>query len=67
MTSAIIRFNVVNLDGNDVQNHGGSKQVGFKQLGPGVKTWIHGVHVLKHVWFVVELQGAHENCVAGVI
>ncbi|GKD05914.1 zinc finger, CCHC-type containing protein [Tanacetum coccineum] len=51
-----------------VQNHGGSKQVGlkqlgskqvgFKQLGPGVKTGVHGVQVEKCVWFEVELQGA---------
>ncbi|GJV08061.1 zinc finger, CCHC-type containing protein [Tanacetum coccineum] len=26
-----------------VQKHGGSKQVGFKQLGPGVETGVHGV------------------------
>ncbi|GJU30343.1 hypothetical protein Tco_1173932 [Tanacetum coccineum] len=35
--------------------HGGSKQVGFKQLGPGIET---GVHDEKRVWFEVELQGA---------
>ncbi|GJR38674.1 hypothetical protein Tco_1214358 [Tanacetum coccineum] len=60
-----------------VQNHGGSKQVGlkqlgskqvgfkqlghkqvgFKQLGPGVKTGVHRVQDVKHVWFEVELQG----------
>ncbi|GKC33439.1 hypothetical protein Tco_1040733 [Tanacetum coccineum] len=38
--------------------HGGSKQVGFKQLGPGVETGFHGVHDEKRVWFEVELQGA---------
>ncbi|GKC60326.1 hypothetical protein Tco_1087924, partial [Tanacetum coccineum] len=47
-----------NLDGNIVQKHGGSKQVGFKQLGPGVETGVHGVHDEKRVWFEVELQGA---------
>nr|GEW76037.1 LETM1-like protein [Tanacetum cinerariifolium] len=31
------------LDGNIVQKHGGSKQVGFKQLGPGVETGVHEV------------------------
>ncbi|GKA91517.1 zinc finger, CCHC-type containing protein [Tanacetum coccineum] len=37
----------------------GSKQVGFKQLGPGVETGVHEVHDEKRVWFEVELQGAH--------
>ncbi|GJX31249.1 zinc finger, CCHC-type containing protein [Tanacetum coccineum] len=61
-----------------VQNHGGSKQVGlkqlgskqvrfkqlghkqvgFKQLGLDVKTGVHEVQDVKHVWFEVELQGA---------
>ncbi|GJZ61920.1 zinc finger, CCHC-type containing protein [Tanacetum coccineum] len=40
----IDRFNIENLNGIIVQNHGGSKQVGFKQLGPGVKTGVHRVH-----------------------
>ncbi|GJT82586.1 hypothetical protein Tco_1056928 [Tanacetum coccineum] len=52
------RLNIKKLDGNIVQKHGGSKQVGFKQLGPGVKTGVHGVHDEKRVWFEVELQGA---------
>ncbi|GJY43886.1 hypothetical protein Tco_0432099 [Tanacetum coccineum] len=37
------RLNIEKLDGNIVQKHGGSKQVGFKQLGPGVETGVHGV------------------------
>ncbi|GKE56021.1 hypothetical protein Tco_1495206 [Tanacetum coccineum] len=41
-----------------VQKHGGSKQVGFKQLSPGVETGVHGVQDKKRVWFEVELQGA---------
>ena len=55
MTSMNTRLNIEKLDGNIVQKHGGSKQVGFKQLGLGVKTRFHGVHVQKHVWFEVEL------------
>nr|GEV81840.1 zinc finger, CCHC-type [Tanacetum cinerariifolium] len=47
------RLNIEKLDSNIVQRHGGSKQVGFKQLGPA-----HGVHEKKRVWFEVELQGA---------
>ncbi|GKB80036.1 zinc finger, CCHC-type containing protein [Tanacetum coccineum] len=53
-----VRLNIKKLDGNIVQKHGGSKQVGFKQLGPGVETGVHGVHDEKRVWFEVELQGA---------
>ncbi|GKE90151.1 hypothetical protein Tco_1567626 [Tanacetum coccineum] len=45
-----------------VQKHG----VEFKQLGPGVKTGVHGVQVEKHVWFEVELQGAQGDREAGV-
>ncbi|GJY56656.1 hypothetical protein Tco_0455771 [Tanacetum coccineum] len=37
------------------------KQVGFKQLGPGVETGFHGVQDEKRVWFKVELQGAQGN------
>ncbi|GKB84223.1 hypothetical protein Tco_0956495 [Tanacetum coccineum] len=33
MASSINRFDIEKLDGNIVQNHGGSKQVGLKQLG----------------------------------
>ncbi|GJW40853.1 zinc finger, CCHC-type containing protein [Tanacetum coccineum] len=44
-----------------VQKHGGSKQVGFKQLGLGVETGVHGVHDEKRVWFEVELQGAQRD------
>nr|GEX18019.1 zinc finger, CCHC-type [Tanacetum cinerariifolium] len=39
-----------------VQKHGGSKQVGLKQLGA------HGVQVEKRVWFEMKLQGAQRNC-----
>ncbi|GKB17179.1 hypothetical protein Tco_0851102, partial [Tanacetum coccineum] len=62
------RLNIEKLDGNIVQKHGGSKQVGFKQLshkqvgfkqlGHGVETGFHGVQDEKRVWFEVELQGA---------
>ncbi|GKB98158.1 hypothetical protein Tco_0984295 [Tanacetum coccineum] len=55
------RLNIEKLDGNIVQKHGGSKQVGFKQLGPGVETGVHGVHDEKRVWFEVELQGAQRD------
>nr|GEW25568.1 retrovirus-related Pol polyprotein from transposon TNT 1-94 [Tanacetum cinerariifolium] len=51
--------------------HGGSKQVefkqlghkkvGFKQLGPGVEKGVHGVHDEKRVWFEVELQRAQRD------
>ncbi|GJY43571.1 hypothetical protein Tco_0431784 [Tanacetum coccineum] len=58
MASMNTRINIEKLDGNIVQKHGGSKQVGFKQLGPGVKTGVHGVHDEKRVWFEVKLQGA---------
>nr|GFA55509.1 retrovirus-related Pol polyprotein from transposon TNT 1-94 [Tanacetum cinerariifolium] len=37
----IDRLNIEKLDGNIVQKHGCSKQVGFKQLGPGVETEVH--------------------------
>ncbi|GKE84317.1 hypothetical protein Tco_1558059, partial [Tanacetum coccineum] len=39
----------------------GHKQVGFKQLGLGVKTGVHRVQVEKRVWFDVELHGAQGN------
>nr|GEY70538.1 hypothetical protein [Tanacetum cinerariifolium] len=55
MASTNTRLNIKKLNGNIVQKHGGSTQVGFKQLGPGVET---GVHDEKRVWFEVELQGA---------
>ncbi|GJY90390.1 hypothetical protein Tco_0505586 [Tanacetum coccineum] len=58
MASMNTRLNIEKLDENIVQKHGGSKQVGFKQLGPGVETGVHGVHDEKRVWFEVELQGA---------
>ncbi|GKF93232.1 hypothetical protein Tco_0279951 [Tanacetum coccineum] len=43
MTIMNIRLNIEKLDGNIVQMHGGSKQVGFKQLGRSVETGVHGV------------------------
>ncbi|GJT97097.1 hypothetical protein Tco_1092615 [Tanacetum coccineum] len=55
------RLNIEKLDGNIVQKHGGSKQVGFKQLGPGVEIGVHGVNDEKRVWFEVELQGAQRD------
>ncbi|GKE99622.1 hypothetical protein Tco_0022973 [Tanacetum coccineum] len=58
MASMNTRLNIKKLDENIVQKHGGSKQVGFKQLGPGIETGVHGVHDEKRVWFEVELQGA---------
>ncbi|GJT18577.1 zinc finger, CCHC-type containing protein [Tanacetum coccineum] len=58
MASMNTRLNIEKLDGNIIQKNGGSKQVGFKQLGPGVETRVHGVHNEIHVWFKVELQGA---------
>ncbi|GJT75866.1 hypothetical protein Tco_1042591 [Tanacetum coccineum] len=61
MASMNTRLNIENLDGNILQKHGGTKQVGFKQLGPCVKAGIHGVRVQKCVWFEVGLQGAQEN------
>ncbi|GJS79851.1 hypothetical protein Tco_0729732 [Tanacetum coccineum] len=54
------RFNIKRLDGNGVQNHGDSKQVGFEQLVPCVKTGVHGLNVQKRVWFKVKLQGSQE-------
>ncbi|GJY62225.1 zinc finger, CCHC-type containing protein [Tanacetum coccineum] len=61
MTSMNTRLNIKKLDGNIIQKHGGSKQVGFKQLGFSVETGIHGAHVHKRVWFEVELQGDQGN------
>ncbi|GJR31112.1 hypothetical protein Tco_1107344 [Tanacetum coccineum] len=58
MASMNTRLNIEKLDGNIVQKHGGSKQVGFKQLGPSVETGVYGVHDEKRVWFEVKLQGA---------
>ncbi|GJX50881.1 hypothetical protein Tco_0277726 [Tanacetum coccineum] len=66
MASMNTRLNIKKLDGNIVQKHGGSKQVGFKQLGPGVETGVHGVHDEKRVWFEVELQGAQGDSEAEV-
>nr|GEW52911.1 leucine-rich repeat-containing protein [Tanacetum cinerariifolium] len=58
MASINTRLNIKKLNGNIVQKHGGSKQVGFKQLGPGVEAGVHEVDDEKRVWFNVELQGA---------
>ncbi|GKB95770.1 zinc finger, CCHC-type containing protein [Tanacetum coccineum] len=58
MASMNTRLNIEKLDENIVQKHGGSKQVGFKQLGPGVEIRVYGVHDENHVWFEVKLQGA---------
>nr|GEX09896.1 zinc finger, CCHC-type [Tanacetum cinerariifolium] len=58
MASMNTRLNIEKLDENIVQKHGGSKQVRFKQLGPGVETGVHEVHDKKRVWFEVELHGA---------
>nr|GEZ44816.1 zinc finger, CCHC-type [Tanacetum cinerariifolium] len=58
MASTNTMLNIEKLDGNILQKHGGSKQVEFKQLGPGVETKVHRVHDEKHVWSEVELHGA---------
>nr|GEU34137.1 zinc finger, CCHC-type [Tanacetum cinerariifolium] len=58
MASMNTRLNIEKLDGNIVQKYGGSKQVGFKKLGPGVETGVHRVHDGKRIWFEVELQRA---------
>nr|GEW57134.1 hypothetical protein [Tanacetum cinerariifolium] len=54
------RLNIEKLDGNIIQKHGGTKQVGFKQLGPDVKTGVHKVHdenVFGLRWNCRELKG----------
>ncbi|GJS94637.1 hypothetical protein Tco_0801605 [Tanacetum coccineum] len=43
MTIMNTRLNIEKLDEYIVQKHGGSKQVGFKQLGPRVEIGVHGV------------------------
>ena len=50
MTSMNTRLNIEKLNGKSIQKYGVSKQVGFKQLGPCVKTRVHGVYV-QSVWF----------------
>nr|GEV20688.1 zinc finger, CCHC-type [Tanacetum cinerariifolium] len=63
MASMNTRLNIEKINGNIIKKHGGSKQVGFKQLGPGVEIGVHGVHDEKRVWFEVKLQraqGDHE-------
>ncbi|GJY45291.1 hypothetical protein Tco_0434354 [Tanacetum coccineum] len=60
MASMNTRLNIKKLDGNIVQKHGGSKQVGFKQLGHGVEIGVHGVHdenVFGLRWNCRELKG----------
>nr|GEY46962.1 zinc finger, CCHC-type [Tanacetum cinerariifolium] len=57
---AAYRLNIEKLDGNIVQKHGGSKQVGFKQLVPDVETGVHEVHdenVFGLRWNCRELKG----------
>ncbi|GJX74752.1 hypothetical protein Tco_0313347 [Tanacetum coccineum] len=66
MASINTRLNIKKLDGNIVQKHGSSKQVGFKQLGhkqirfkqlgPGVETGFHRVQDKKNVF------GLRWNC-----
>ncbi|GKC15089.1 hypothetical protein Tco_1011871 [Tanacetum coccineum] len=51
-------YNIEKLDGNIVKGWIVNNIVGFKQLGPGVETGVHGVHDENRVWFEVELQGA---------
>ncbi|GJS25944.1 hypothetical protein Tco_0486564 [Tanacetum coccineum] len=46
--------NMEKLDGNIVQKYGSSKQVGFKQLGLGVETGVHGW--LKDGWRTSNLK-----------
>ncbi|GJX53204.1 hypothetical protein Tco_0281573 [Tanacetum coccineum] len=55
MTSMNTRLNIEKIDGNIVQKHGGSKQVGLKQLGS------KQVQDEKHVWFEVKLQGTQRD------
>ncbi|GKB80421.1 hypothetical protein Tco_0947316 [Tanacetum coccineum] len=50
MASMNTRLNIKKLDGNIVQKHRGSKQVGFKQLGPGVETGVHRSGLSKVSW-----------------
>ncbi|GJR41429.1 hypothetical protein Tco_1217113 [Tanacetum coccineum] len=60
MASMNTRLNIEKLDGNIVQKHGSSKQVGFKQLGHkqvgfkqlglGVEAGFHGVQDKKNVF-----------------
>ncbi|GJV48798.1 homeodomain-like protein [Tanacetum coccineum] len=54
MASSIARFDIEKLEENIVQNHGGSKQVGLKQLGSKQV----GFKQLGHKQFEVEPHGA---------
>ncbi|GKB48102.1 hypothetical protein Tco_0898855 [Tanacetum coccineum] len=71
MASINTRLNIENLDENIVQKHGGSKQIGLKQLGSKqvrfkqlghkqvgfyVETGFHGVQDEKHVWRLEDKQ-----------
>nr|GEW73164.1 zinc finger, CCHC-type [Tanacetum cinerariifolium] len=58
MASMNTRLNIKKLDENIIQKHRGSKQVGFKQLGPGAEIGFHVVHDEKRVWFEVKPHGA---------
>nr|GEU51169.1 zinc finger, CCHC-type [Tanacetum cinerariifolium] len=60
MASMNTRLNIEKLDGNIVKKHGGSKQVGFKQLGLSAETRVHGSHdenVFGLRWNYKELKG----------
>nr|GEZ51802.1 hypothetical protein [Tanacetum cinerariifolium] len=60
MASMNTRLNIEKIDGNIIRKHEGSKQVGFKQLGPGVETGVHEVHdenVFGLRWNCRELKG----------
>nr|GEV99707.1 zinc finger, CCHC-type [Tanacetum cinerariifolium] len=67
MASMNTGLNIKKLDRNIVQKDGGSKQVRFKQLSPGVETRVHGVHDEKRVGFEVEMQRAQGDCEAEVV
>ncbi|GKB17226.1 hypothetical protein Tco_0851149 [Tanacetum coccineum] len=66
MASSITRFDIEKLDENIVQNHGGSKQVGLKQLGSkqvGFKQLGHKQVGFKQLGIVFEtgVQGVHDE------
>ncbi|GJX37157.1 hypothetical protein Tco_0250460, partial [Tanacetum coccineum] len=70
MASMNTRLNIKKLDGNIVQKHGGSKQVGFKQLGPGTGSMqvLQGVEIevepQEDLTFEVEPHGNVDHVVA---
>ncbi|GJT39768.1 hypothetical protein Tco_0939633 [Tanacetum coccineum] len=45
MASMNTRLNIKKLNDNIIKKHRGSKQVGFKQPGPGVETGVHEVSI----------------------